>query len=482
MSSACFKNVKLRNLLSFFRFNDPYRLVFVFIILLIIRLPVLISGDALTHSDLHFMVIGEKMNDGAILYIQLWDNIAPLAAGVYWLLDVLFGRSLLAYQIISLLLVTVQAAIFNRLLLANKAFNENSYAPALIYAICASLFFDFFTLTPILMSITFLLLALDRLFDHMEIRAKRDEQIFSIGLQIGIAALFYLPVLIFAPAVLLILLFFTGTVFRRYVLLSFGVALPCLLLICYYLLIDGVRDLYYNFFNPWMAVDAESLMDFSGLIIILAIPAIYLLLGFGKAMQGLRFTNYQTRLTQAMFIWLLFSVVIMFFGTKLSPAKFIILVPPLAFYISHYFLSMRKNLKSELIFAFFFVPVLLISLGTYFDFFITKRFIHYERLLTASTPYDELVKDKSILVLDENVDIYKEASLATPFFNWRLTKPLFDSPEYYDNITKIFVAFKNDPPEVIIDPHRVMNDVMGHIPWLKNNYRLLRDDIYVLNN
>ncbi|MGK7390061.1 MAG: hypothetical protein ACNS60_06910 [Candidatus Cyclobacteriaceae bacterium M2_1C_046] len=469
-------------MLSFFRFNDPYRLVFVFLILLIIRLPVLLSDDALSHSDLHYMVIGEKMDEGAMLYIELWDNIAPLAAGVYWIIDALFGRSLLAYQIISLLLITIQAAIFNRLLLNNKAFNENSYAPALIYVICASLFFDFFTLTPILMSITFLLMALDRLFDHMEIRAKRDEQIFSIGLQIGVAALFYLPVIIIAPAILLILAFFTGTVFRRYILLSFGVTLPFLLLIAYYLLKDGVRDLYYSFFNPWMVIDAESLMDFSGLAIILAVPAIYLLLGFGKVMQGLRFTNYQLRLTQAMFIWLLFSVVIMFFGTKLAPAKFMLLVPPLAFYISHYFLSMRKNLKSEIIFAFFFVPVLLVSLGTYFDFFFTKNYVHYKRLLVSSTPYDEMVKGKSVLVLDENVDIYKEATLATPYFNWRLTEPLFDSPEYYDNITEIFVAFKNDPPAIVIDPHQKMEEVMKHIPWLKENYRLLEEDIYTINN
>lgn len=428
------------------------------------------------------MIVGEKMSEGADLYIQLWDNIAPLAAGAYWLIDLLFGRSLLAYQIISLFLVAVQAGIFNRLLLNNKAFNENSYAPALIYAICMSLFFDFFTLTPILMSLTFILIALDRLFDHMEIRAKRDEQIFSIGFYIGIASLFYLPIIILAPAILLILAFFTGTVFRRYLLLSFGVALPFLLLIAYYLLKDGVRDLYYNFFNPWMAIDAESLMDLKGLVIILIIPAFFLLLGFGKVMQGLRFTNYQIRLTQAMFIWLVFSIIIMFFGTKLSPAKFVILVPPLAFYISHYFLSMRKNLKTEIIFGFFIVPVLLISLGTYFDFFITSRYINYERLLVKSTPYDELVSGKSILVMDENDDVYKEAKLATPYFNWRLSKPLFDSPEYYDSITRIFIDFKNDPPEVIIDTHNHLGKVMNYIPWLKENYTRQQNYIYTFNN
>ena len=469
-------------MLSFFRFNDPYRMVFIFLLLIAIRLPVMIADDTLTNADLHYMVIGEKMNQGAQLYIGIWDNIAPLAAFTYWILDLLFGRSLLAYQLLSLLLVTIQAGIFNRILLNSKAFNENSYAPALIYALCMSLFFDFFTLTPMLMSLTFILLTLGYLFSHIEIRAKRDEQIFSIGLFLGIAALFYLPVILLAPATLLILAFFTGTVFRRYLLLSFGVMLPLLLLIGYYLLIDGVRDFYYNFFNPWLAFEGESLIEFKSLIWIIGIPALFTLMGLIKITQGMRFTNFQIRLTQVMFIWLIFSITLMFFGAEVTPAKFMILAPPVAFYISHYFLTFRKTLKSEILFSIFFLSVILVSLGTFFDFFFTSRFVAYEKLLVAETPYDELVRGRSIVVLSDQVDIYKNARLATPYLNWPLSRPLFDEPEYYDNLVKIYNTFREDPPEVIIDPTGKIEKVSAFIPWLEANYTKGDSDIYLLNN
>lgn len=456
-------------------------MVFIFLLLLAIRLPIIIAEGTLTHADLHFMIIGEKMSDGARLYIQIWDNIAPFAAYTYWLIDILFGRSHFAYQLIAMFLVTIQAGLFNKILLDNKALNENSYIPALVYVLCMSLFFDFFTLTPMLMSITFLLPALDHLFQHIEIRAKRDEQIFSIGLYIGIAALFYLPVILLAPAILLILVLFTGTVFRRYMLLSFGVILPLLLLISYYLLINGVRDFYYNFFNPWMEIEGETLIKFSSLIWIIGIPAIYTVMGLIKISQGMRFTNYQVRLTQVMFIWLIFSIALMFFGAEVTPAKFMILVPPAAFYISHYFITFKKGWKSEVSFLIFFLSIVFVSLGTFFDFFFTTRFIAYEKLLVEETPYDELVDGKNVVVLGDNVDVYKNAKLATPYLNWSLSKPLFQYPEYYDNLVQIYDNFKQDPPEIIIDPEGKIEEVSPFIPWFTSQYEKRGDHIYLFS-
>jgi hypothetical protein len=70
-------------LLGYFRINDPYRLVIIFILLLILRLPYLISSEWLSIPELKWMLIGERMNDGAMLYVDIWDDIAPLSALVY---------------------------------------------------------------------------------------------------------------------------------------------------------------------------------------------------------------------------------------------------------------------------------------------------------------------------------------------------------------------------------------------------------------
>ena len=100
-------------MLTFFRLNDPYRLVIIFFLLLALRIPAMLN-DNLTIPELNYMLVGEKLTNGADLYSEIWDNIGPLSAMVYALIDFLFGKSQLAYQIIAWLFVFFQAFIFNR--------------------------------------------------------------------------------------------------------------------------------------------------------------------------------------------------------------------------------------------------------------------------------------------------------------------------------------------------------------------------------
>ena len=112
------------------------------------------------------------MASGDILYKDLWDNIAPLSATSYWIMHVLFGKSQLAYQIVALILVLIQSVQFNSILIRNNAYNESSYIPAALYVIVGSIFFDFMTLSPQLIALTFILPALNNTFQHIEFRGK----------------------------------------------------------------------------------------------------------------------------------------------------------------------------------------------------------------------------------------------------------------------------------------------------------------------
>src|SRR5690606_34681710 len=158
----------------------PYRLIIIFFILILISLPSPIGGRPVAFPELTWMIIGEKMDEGASMYIDIWDGLSPLAASTYWLIDFLFGRSLTAYQIIGLMLIIIQSAMFNGMLLRFKAYNENNYIPALIYALLMTMHFDFLTLSPALMSLTFLLAALNLVIDFIQSREKGDEKILRI--------------------------------------------------------------------------------------------------------------------------------------------------------------------------------------------------------------------------------------------------------------------------------------------------------------
>lgn len=428
----------------------------------------MVSDGQLTIPELDYMLVGEKMSDGASLYNQLWENIAPLSAGVYLVIDFLFGRSQNAYYWVSLFVVFFQCFLFNRLLLINKAYNENTYVPGLIYTLFMSFFFDFLTLTPVVMSQTFILLALNNIFSHIEFKAKRDEKILNIGIYLGLAALFYLPNVIFGFATLLIFMFFTGTVLRRYLLMLFGFCLPLLMAATFYLVTGRLGNFIYSFINPLISFNTRHYIDNLSLLVIFVVPILLLLAAFVRINQRARFTNYQSRLVQAMFVWLLFCVLFILISDIYTPSIFIVFVPPLAFYISHYLLLIRKRFIAEIILLLFFASCILINHGTRFDFFFTKNYIDLSEYIVPEG--NKELANKKVLILDEKLELYVNCKPATPFLDWHMVKNLFANLDYYDNQAVLYEGFINDMPEIIIDSNNVMPNVFDKMPTLKAKY------------
>ena len=176
-------------MIRFFKAFDPLRIIVLLLVLLLLRLPMMISGTPLLVPELDWLVIGERMNDGFGLYRDIWDTIEPLSAGVYFMLDKLFGKSQLSYQIVALILLYLQALLFNLVININNLFNERTLVPGLLYVLFASLFFDFLTLSPVLMGLPFLILALHFIFIQMR-SGTDDESILFYS------SAFYFPVLL----------------------------------------------------------------------------------------------------------------------------------------------------------------------------------------------------------------------------------------------------------------------------------------------
>jgi hypothetical protein len=224
------------------------------------------------------MLVGEKLTGGASLYSGVWDCIAPLSAFIYNGIDYLFGRSQLTYQILAYLLVCYQIFIFNSFLINSKAYTENTYVPAVIYALLSSVCYDMFTLTPFLIGLTFLLLALKNIFQHIEFRSKRDEDILNIGLFIGLATVTYQQFAIFVFCTLLIFVMFTGTVGRRYIMMLFGFFLPILIAGSYFFLTNRFTDFMYSFLSPFFVISKIWYFSFWQLMLLFALPTLYFLL------------------------------------------------------------------------------------------------------------------------------------------------------------------------------------------------------------
>ncbi len=439
----------------------------VFLILLLIRIPVFLAENSLTYPELDYLLVGEKFSEGGRLYDDIWTRLGPLSTLFYGILGFLFDRSQLALQIVAMLVVFLQSLIFNKILLDSKAYDEYTYIPGVIYALLMSWFFDQFSLSPALLGLTFVLLALNNVLIHLQYKAKKDEIIHNIGLHLGVAILFYLPYAIFLPLIIIAFVFFSGTVLRRYLLLTYAFFLPLILTAGMFMVTGRFNEFVMNYIYPTFGDYSAGFFQWQELLIIFSVPLLFFILSLFSVVQRGRFTVFQANLSQFMMIWVVFGVVYVFLIRIAVPANLLIFVPPVAYYMSHYFLNIRRRWLAEIIFSLFLVSAVLFNLGTFFGFFFTKEVINTRNYIVESSPYADKTQGKKVLVLGPDQAPYLNARPATPFLEWNLAEEIFTELNYYDNLSRIADGLYSDMPEVIIDEQKIMPSLSRKIPELK---------------
>jgi hypothetical protein len=180
-----------------------------------------------------------------------------------------------------------------------------------------------------------------------------------------------------------------------------------------------------------------------------------------------RFTKYQSQLVQTMFFWMIFSFLQILYSKDLRPQSFITLIPSFSFYIAHFLLLIRRKKFAEIS-----LWVLLISIVS------VGYLARYNKI--PSVHYSDLFVGESKLMLGDDLSIYKNNTLGSGFLNWRLSREIIEQPDYYENIVLINNSFRNDFPEVIIDPSNLMPYVFDRSPILKAKYSASGDGLYIL--
>lgn len=458
--------------------NDPYRMIGIFGMVLLTRLPLLLSGEHLTVPELNWMLVGERLADGHRLYVGVWDNIGPLSALVYQIIDFFFDRSRTAYILLAALLTTYQSLVFNNFLLNKKAYNENTYIPALVYILVSCFSFDFYTLSPVLLSLTWILMAMRNVFYRIESHS-RDARILGTGIYIGIAALFYLPASIYLVSTFISYLLFASVSPRRYLLLLHGFALPFLLAFTYFFFFDALNPFIHQYLISFRYIESRHYISLLAAGIISIVPLIFLFISLYQLGQYRRFTNQQSKLQQIMLIKLIAAVITVLFVKERAPYHLLLLLPPVAFFITHYLLMIQRIWLAEIVTAVFALLVVLNGYAFLFGFFSLHKAAGISDLFTQPTAYDEVVAGKKTLLLGDDLNIYRNSKLATPYLNWQLASRQLKEMGYFENLSQIYINFSKDMPEVIIDEAQLMPQLIERIPALKQSYQQVRQDIYV---
>ena len=452
-------------MIRYFRINDPYRLVGLFILLLVIYIPLFISENQMTTPELKDLLLGEKQNEGYDMYHDVVDNSAPLAAWIHEILDSLFGRSVFVRHILAFLIIFLQSAYVGILFINKKVFSENTYIPSFLFALLFFFSYDTLALSNELLGSGFLLLALTNIFQEIEFRNERDESVFNVGLCISLASLFAFAFIVYLPCALLILLFFTRINIRKFLLLLFGFLLPHLLAVSVAYLNNSTSELWEYYYLSNLSFERTQYVTVSTLLTLSGIPMFYFLISLIVLNREARFSKYQSQILQAIMLWLAFSILFVLYTKDLRPQSLIVFIPGMSYLFTHMFLLIRRKKFIQLNSWILFAGIVSVAYLARFDKIPS---VDYSKLRVAKEAGE--FRGKRILVLENALDVYQDNFVATPFLDWKLTREIFSNPHYYENVTQVYRSFKNDPPDLVLDRENLLEDFLKRMPEIKSEY------------
>jgi len=453
-------------LLRFFRINDPYRLLGILVVLILISLPLFIDPVKVTLDELKLYVLGETLNQGKSLYAEVLTNTPPLAAWISGWFVMLFGRSQTATHVISLILIFFQLSFFNIILINSRAHHENTYLPGLIFGVLAMFSFDMVTLSHELLASTILLFALNNLFKEIEFRIQRDELVLNLGVYIGVASLLVFSYALYLPGVIIILAIFTRLSIRKTLLVIFGFTLPHGFLMILYHFKGSYSSLIENFYLANLDLQGDVSISTSSVLFLCVAPGLFLLFSLFILNREARLTKHQSQLSQIMFLWILLALAEVTISANLKPHQLITCIPPLSYFISHYILLVRRKRRAEFAIWLFIISIVgTMYLARYNNF----SSVNYSNLFPKSTP-DRQIAGKRVLVLGTDWGLFETNKMATGFFEWKLTRPIFTELDYFENVVLIDEAFERDAPDIIVDEEDKMKAVFKRIPRLQTLY------------
>ena len=334
-------------LIRFFKLNDPYRLLAILLFLLVTRIGAILLENPFTYVQQESETIGQFVNDGGLVIESLGPtNAGPLYALFYGLITYISQDTAIISAILSALFVFLQAFLLNTILIRLAAFNDNSYVPAIIYAVLMSTSPELMTLGPEMVSITFVLIGLNYLLTHLKYRGS-EENIISTGFTFGLAALFAKAAFFFLPFTILIYLLYSSTLNRRYFLFAFGFGMPFVLMWLYYFWNGAGADFWSGYMSQLVHIEGKGLVLHQNLLAWAALPVLMALVAAAQNFTGVGMTNNQIQIQRTM-LWMgIFGMIYYLISANGSFSEFIWIMPATTYFITLLLNSIQKPALAE---------------------------------------------------------------------------------------------------------------------------------------
>ncbi len=419
-----------------------------------------------------WMVLGERLSEGHLLYVDVIDDTGPLSAGVFTGLHLLFGRSELAYLFLGKIFILFQIYYWNSTLIKYRVFDENTYLPAIVMAALFHFSFDLMYLSPTLLGSTFLLLAFGQLFSHTVLQKESSESTLLIGVFGGLATGFHWNFVFFLPFLIFTGLAISSFTLRQLFLSIMGFLLPILLILVFYFWKDGLEQAL----QVWPIVFTYPKYGYQPYLSWLAPGTLPLLLAFAGYFISSFFrgaTINQQKQRQLILIWLLFSAGLFFLVKNTASYQLVVFLPAMSYFITQFFLHFSWTLLLRP--AFFGLVLALPVWGM--NYWQERTAIDTSYFATATYETDQLNR-KGLMVLEEDPSPYLTHSLDGPFLNFHMSESYLKQEKTLQQKAQVYQMIRLQQPDQVFDKEGLFKALLEELPALKEFYTEVKPGVY----
>lgn len=281
---------------------------------------------------------------------------------LYGLLKIVLHNNHNLGVILSFLLVSLMAFLLVSFNTSVFFIHERTFLPALFYVLLGGLFPDQQLLNPVLPASIFLILGLMRIMDGYHISGTAYNY-FDAGILISTGSLFYANMIWFGVLVIIgIALLRTGNL-KEIVISILGLLTPYLITFGIYYVIGkdlgaltkllGANLFSKPLFYPFPVLTIVALIFCATLIFISIVQLI----------KQMNTKKIKSRKTFSLMIWTLIVTMIVYFALPSASVELIWFASiPISYFLTHYFVFVKKKLVPDLLFTLLFVFILLIQI------------------------------------------------------------------------------------------------------------------------
>ncbi len=445
------------------------------IILLVLSV---IFGVDYTDNVLRWMIIGEKVSTGGILYKDILTTESPLFSWFISLLSTVSFRSTWLNASLGTLLVFLYGLHLNGTINRFKLLKNRSYVPLLLFILFFFLHPDLIYVSPTLLGCGFIVLAFRSLLNLAQ--GDAHQEAFNIGFLVGLAMLcsnlylFCLVVAIFG------LLYFTSPTARTFGLFFIGVVIPFAVVAVLLLVLDSWGSFYGLYVSNYFRQTSIIKINWIQMGLIWVLPILVLVFSVLAGVNGIGLSNFVQKSRQLLAIWWLLALLnlgLAFYAPSVQ--MLIVLVIPFTIFLSNIFISSRRGFLMEVLLLLVFVPS--VALSYYWDGGVIRN-NNLEDDTSAQTC-------DSFLPVENNNSVYKAGAHLGKYRGSKhgtawvdpfevIGEYNFDSP---DAIISVYHRFLKDKPEFVVDNEEGrIKKLFEKIPLLKRQYEKVGNNCYRL--